>query len=89
MVASMTKRVDNAVFEMIEAAVNDEFEGGIKNGGLAEGWVGLCRLPDEEVFWETKFEFAHKLLEDEVIDKVVDAKAKIIAGEIDVPSGYD
>ena len=89
MIASMTKRVDNAVYEMIEAAVNDEFEGGLKNGGLAEGWVGLCRLPDEEVFWETKFEFTHKLLEDEVRDKVLDAKNEIIAGEIDVPSGYD
>ncbi len=89
MVASMTKRVDNAVYEMIEAAVNDEFEGGIKSGGLAEGWVGLCRLPDEEVFWETKFEFTHRLLEDEVIDKVVDAKDKIVAGEIIVPTGYD
>ena len=89
MIASMTKRVDNAVYEMIEAALNNEFESGIKNGGLKEGWVGLCRLPNEEVFWETKFAFTHKLLEQEVIDKIVDAKNKIIALEIDVPSGYD
>jgi basic membrane protein A len=89
MIASMTKRVDNAVFEMIKAAVEKRFEGGIKNGGLEEKWVGLCRLPDEEDFWETKFDFTHTTLETAVIDKVVEARDKIIAGEITVPSGYD
>ncbi len=88
-IASMTKRVDNAVYEMIEAALNNEFEGGIKNGGLKEEWVGLCRLPNEEVFWETKFAFTHKLLETEVRNKVVEAKDEIVAGEINVPTGYD
>jgi basic membrane protein A len=87
--ASMTKRVDNAVFEMIEAAVEKKFQGGIKNGGLKEQWVGCCRLPDEENFWETKFAFTHPTLEAEVIDKIVEAKDKIVAGQITVPSGYD
>jgi len=87
--ASMTKRVDNAVYEMIKAAIEKKFQGGIKNGGLKERWVGCCRLPDEEDFWEAKFAFTHPTLEAEVIDKIVEAKDKIIAGEIIVPSGYD
>jgi len=88
-IASMTKRVDNAVFEMIKAAVENKFEGGIKSGGLKEEWVGCCRLPDEEDFWETKFAFTHPTLGTEVIAKIVEAKDKIVALEIIVPSGYD
>jgi len=87
--ASMTKRVDNAVFEMIKAAVEKKFAGGIKSGGLKEEWVGSCRLPSEEAFWEAKFNFTHPTLETEVIDKMVEAKDKIVAGQIIVPSGYD
>jgi len=90
--ASMTKRVDQAVFEMIKAAVENKFEGGIKNGGLKEQWVGCCRLPDEEDFWESvyyPFQFTHEALETAVKDKMTEAKDKIVSGEITVPTGYD
>lgn len=86
--ASMTKRVDVAVFEMIKAAVDKKFLGGVKNGGLKEQWVGACRLPEEQSFWETKFGFTHASLETTVTNKMVEAKNKIISGEIIVPSGY-
>lgn len=87
-VASMTKRVDVAVFEMIEAAVEGTFEGGVYNGGLEEEWVGCCRLPEEIEFWEQKFEFEHTPLEAAVADKIDEARDKIVAGEITVPSVF-
>lgn len=86
--ASMTKRVDVAVFETIQAALNGTFTGGVKSGGLAERWVGSCRLPEEQSFWEGKFEFTHPTLEAAVIAKMEEARDKIIAGDINVPSGY-
>ena len=87
--ASMTKRVDVAIFEMIKAAVEDKFQGGIKSGGLKEQWVGSCRLSEEEAFWESRFGFTHPTLEATVKSKMDEAQDKIIAGEIIVPSGYD
>jgi basic membrane protein A len=88
MVASMTKRVDEAVYEMILDALVGKFQGGFYSGGLSEGWVGMCQLPEEKALWEETFDFTHKPLTDEVINKVLEAKNKIISGEIQVPSGY-
>jgi len=88
MVASMTKRVDVAVYEMILDALVDKFQGGFYSGGLSDGWVGMCQLPDEKGLWEQTFNFTHKVLPDTVINKVLEAKNKIVSGEITVPSGY-
>lgn len=87
-VASMTKRVDVAVFEMIKAAIDGTFQGGIYSGGLKEGWVGCCRLPEEEGFWEAKFNFEHSSLSASVIDKIDQARDKIVSGEIIVPTAF-
>lgn len=89
MYASMTKRVDNAVYDMIVDAMNDEFEGGFKSGGIAEGWVGMCRLPEEESYWEELFDFEHPAMPQDIADKVEEAKAGILSGAITVPSGYE
>jgi basic membrane protein A len=89
MYASMTKRVDLAVFEMILDAMVDKFEGGFKNGGVADGWVGMCRLPEEEAYWEDLFDFEHPELPEEIANKVAEAKNKIIASSIIVPNGYE
>ena len=86
-IASMTKRVDNAVFQTILSALLGTFEGGIYSGGLAESWTGMCRLPEEESLWEHVFEFDHDALPDDVLEKVLEARDKIISGEITVPSG--
>jgi basic membrane protein A len=87
-IASMTKRVDNAVFQMILSALVGTFEADIYSGGLAESWTGMCRLPnEEEPIWEYMFDFDHDPLPDEVIAKVLEARNKIISGEITVPSG--
>ncbi len=87
-IASMTKRVDNAVFQMILAATTNTFQGGFYSGGLAESWTGMCRLPEEEALWESTFEFVHDSLDEDILAKVMDAQDKIIAGDIVVPSGF-
>jgi basic membrane protein A len=86
--ASMTKRVDVAVYEMIKDAMEGTFKGGVYSGGLKEGWVGCCRLADEESFWETTFKFTHKELGTATTDKLEEARGRIISGQIVVPSGY-
>jgi basic membrane protein A len=88
MVASMTKRVDAAVYEMILDALVDKFQGGFYSGGLSDGWVGMCQLPEEKALWEETFDFTHNELPESVMDKVLEARNKIISGEITVPSGY-
>jgi len=87
-IASMTKRVDNAVFQMILAATTGTFQGGFYSGGLAESWTGMCRLPEEEALWESTFGFVHDPIDEDILAKVMEAQAKIIAGDISVPSGF-
>jgi basic membrane protein A len=89
MVASLTKRVDLAVFEMILDALVDKFQGGFKSGGIAEGWIGMCRLPEEEGLWEELFGFEHDPLPADVLAKVKEARDGILSGDILVPTGYD
>lgn len=85
-VASMTKRVDIAVYEMIEAAIDGNFVGGTIVGGVAEGWTGCSRLPEEETFWEETFNFEETPLDAAVLSKLIEAKDGIIDGTITVPS---
>ena len=89
MLASMTKRVDNAVYQMILDARVDMFQPGFYGGGLADGWVGMCRLPDEEALWKETFDFEHPEISENILNKVIEAKNKIIGGDIAVPTGYD
>ena len=87
-VASATKRVDVAVYEMISDAIAGQFEPGPYSGGLAERWTGCSRLPDEEKFWEKTFNFNYTALPDNVYAKLNEANTGIINGTITVPSGY-
>ncbi len=72
---SMVKRVDNAVFQTIEAARNGEFPGGeVQTFGLEDDGVGLApygRFEDQ--------------VPQEVKDQVDEARQGIIDGEIEVP----
>jgi basic membrane protein A len=88
-VASMTKRVDIAVYEMIEAVIDGDFAGGIYEKGVADGWTGCSRLPDEEEFWEETFNFEETPLDAAVLSKLIEGKDGIIDGTITVPSGYE
>lgn len=87
-ISSMTKRVDVAVYQMILSALLGTFEGGFYSGGVAEHWIGLCRLPEEEALWEETFDFDHDPLPDVVLAKVEEARDEIVSGEITVPSGF-
>jgi basic membrane protein A len=96
-VGSATKRVDNAVFEMVKAAVISKllpnlqtggFQGGVYSGGVAEKWTGCSRLPEEEAFWEQTFNFTETPLPANVVSKLTDAEAQIISKNITVPSAY-
>ncbi len=84
-VASMTKRVDLALFEIILDALVDKFQGGFYSGGIAEGWIGMCRLPEEEAMWEELFGFEHDPLPADVLAKVKEARDGILSGDILVP----
>ncbi|WP_274423776.1 BMP family lipoprotein [Chelativorans sp. YIM 93263] len=75
---SMIKRVDVAVYDAFEDAMNDEFTYGVQNVGLAEDAVGY-----------TVDEHNEGLITDEMREAAEDAKAKIIAGEIEVHNYLD
>ena len=71
-VASMLKRVDNAVFTGVRDLVNNQFAAGHRELGLAEGGVDLAYSRGIEI-------------PQEIMDQVEEAKRAIIAGEIVVP----
>ncbi len=68
---SMLKRVDVAVYNTIEAFVNGEFQGGIVVFDLSVDGVG----------YSTSGGFV-----DDIVDQLEEFKAKIISGEIEVPT---
>jgi len=71
---SMVKRVDNAVYEVIDELVKGKFTPGLKEFGLEVDGVGY-------VYDENNKD----LIPQEVVDKLEEYKAKIVAGEIVVP----
>jgi basic membrane protein A and related proteins len=70
---SMVKRIDNAVYQIVEDKLADEFAGGIHVYGLENDGVGYAM--DEH---------NRDLVPPEVIREVEEAKRMIIAGEIEV-----
>lgn len=70
-ITSAMKRVDSAVYDTVEKALNGEFVSGITTYDLSSEGVDIAPTQD--------------LLTDDVIAAVDDVKAKIISGEIVVP----
>ncbi|USZ68777.1 BMP family protein [Halorussus salilacus] len=74
--ASMVKRVDQAVFRSVESVVNDAFEGGgVNELGLEEDGVAAVYgrgLEDD--------------IPEEVVQRVEESREAIIAGDIEVPA---
>ncbi len=70
---SMVKRIDNAVYQIIEDRVQGRFKGGIHVYGLDNGGIGYAMD-----------QYNAGLIPDPVIVEVEAAKAKIIRGEIKV-----
>jgi basic membrane protein A and related proteins len=75
---SMVKQVDLAVYETIKAVKEGKFEAGTRIYDLASGGVGL-----------TEFKYTKDVIGPENIKKVEDMKAKIVSGEVAVPTNMD
>jgi basic membrane protein A len=71
---SMVKRVDNAVYSIIQDVVNGQFKTGFHVYGLNEDGVGYAMDANNR-----------DLISPEMIQQVEAAKKKIISGEIQVP----
>lgn len=74
-ITSAMKRVDNAVFDTVEKLVNGTLDGGVTTYDLTNAGVDIAPTTT--------------LLPEDVINAVEDVKAKIIAGEIEVPSNRE
>lgn len=73
--ASMVKRVDEAMYSAVESVVNDEFEGGeTEELGLEDGGI-------DTVYGDTIGDD----IPDEIRDQIEETRQDIIDGEIDVP----
>lgn len=73
LLTSVMKNMDNAVFDVIEAAVNDSFEGGLYVGTLENEGVGLAPYHDFE-----------SVIPDALKETVEEVRAGIIDGSISV-----
>ena len=76
------------VYDVILQSILGKFQAGIYSKGVAEGYTGCCRLPEEEKFWEQTFAFKHTTLSSQINDKLRQARDKISTGEVTVPSGF-
>jgi basic membrane protein A len=76
-VTSMIKRVDAAVVDTCEAVSKNQFVGGVKRFGLANGGVDFALDQNNE-----------KLLTPAMVQKINDVKKGIITGKIQVPDYY-
>lgn len=74
-ITSAMKRVDNAVFDTVESLIGGTLESGIHTYDLSAGGVDIAPTQD--------------LLPDDVIAAVEDVKAKIISGEVVVPTNKE
>jgi len=70
---SMVKRVDNAVYNIVEDVVNHRFSPGLHVFGLEKDGVGYAMDANNK-----------DLISPEAIQEAEEAKKKIIAGEIKV-----
>ena len=70
---SMVKRLDNAVYQIVQDVVNKQFKGGFHTYGLDADGVGY-----------SMDDFNRALIPQEVLDEAEAAKQRIISGEIKV-----
>jgi basic membrane protein A len=95
---TMQKRVDNAVFDIVENLKDDNFTSGIKSYGLAKEGVkvslsGLAPMTQAALkSGDISEEEADKIrtmkenIPTEIKDKIKEIQEKIVAGEIEVPN---
>ena len=73
---SVVKNMDVAVYDTIEAAINDEFEGGLYSGTLENEGVGIAPFHEFE-----------DQIDDELKTQVEELQQQIIDGEVTVGQG--
>jgi len=74
---SMLKRVDVAVYNAFKGVMDDSWTAGAQSLGLAEEGVGYAVDENNEA-----------LISDDIKAQLEDAKAKIVAGELEVTDYY-
>lgn len=80
-IVSVMKRVDQTTYNLIESALNDEFESGFVAAGLADGVTGLSWSDGSTVFQENgPAELADRI--PALIDEVADLEQQILDGEL-------
>ena len=95
---TMQKRVDNAVYDVVESLKKGNFTAGVKEYGLAKGGIKVSLsglgpmtksaleagdITEEEA---EKIRKMKKMIPSDVKDRIKTIRDKIIAGEIDVPN---
>ncbi|MBM7557896.1 BMP family lipoprotein [Halanaerobacter jeridensis] len=95
---TMQKRVDNAVYDVVQSLKNDNFTAGVKEYGLEKEGIkvslsGLApmtkaALESGDITEEQadKIREMKEMIPSEIKDKIKKIRDKIIAGEIDVPN---
>ena len=78
MLSSMVKRVDNAVYDTFMSSMNEEFEAGVFDLGLAEAGVGAAMD-----------EYNADLVSDDMMAALAEFEAAIIAGDLVVQNFTD
>ena len=95
---TMQKRVDNAVYDVVESLKNDNFEAGIKEYGLAKegikvslsglGPMTKAALESGDISQEEadKIREMKDMIPGEIKERIKEIRDQIIAGEIEVPN---
>ncbi|WP_210505485.1 BMP family ABC transporter substrate-binding protein [Naasia sp. SYSU D00057] len=82
-IVSVMKRVDQTTYNLIEAALNDEFESGFVQAGMAEGVSGISWADGSTVFQEEGPEELASLVPG-LTSEVEGLQQQILDGEIEV-----
>ena len=95
---TMQKRVDNAVYDVVENLKNDNFTAGVKEYGLSKegikvslsglGPMTKAALESGDITEEQaeKIKKMKQMIPSDIKDKIKEIRDKITAGEIDVPN---
>lgn len=68
---SITKRMDETVFDVVEAAMKGEFRGGVIVGSLANGGVGLAPFHDMEALVPDELKQELETIRQQIVDGTI------------------
>ncbi|GAA1737764.1 BMP family ABC transporter substrate-binding protein [Microbacterium paludicola] len=82
-IVSVVKRVDQTTYNLIEAAMNDQFESGFVAAGMAEGVTGLSWTDGSTVFQDEGPEELAGMVPD-LVTEVEGLQQQILEGELEI-----